>query len=39
MNDIYKAVPDIKVKLFANDTNVFLSKQEKTFSKGSRMYK
>jgi len=23
MNDIYKAVPDIKVKLFANDTNVF----------------
>ena len=27
MNDIYKAVPDINVKLFADDTNVFLFDQ------------
>jgi len=24
INDIYNAIPDVKIKLFADDTNVFL---------------
>ena len=41
MNDIDKAIPEEKIKLFADDTNLFLFDKDskKSQSKGNRMFK